>query len=770
MAVYSTRNRVTGLSGLDTETMISQLMKAETLKLSKLQKNNTMLTWKQEAYWTAADSLKSFQSKYLDSMSTSSIRMSSSFNKYNSTVKFSGSGLSSNAVKITAGGSSASGTYRLQVDKLATKDTYATKTGADGIALDGLRSKIASKDDVDLAAIQADGASFRLTLNGTTKNIEISQTESAGLADVDALANLIQQKADTAFGAGKLNIEANGNKLSMNPVGNGHTLTISEGSAIAQKNIAANTADLDDLKALLKDADNKHTINFTSGGKDVAVEFDFSKWSDETFASADMDKILSEMNKQMSSKGVSAQFELGSDGKVAIKTTSLSRNDMAIADEAGNSLMSELGFSGGTAALSKTSSLANLNIASGDSNHLGADDKLSEIFSGLSFAEEAEAGGPAEYYKMNINGTDILLHKDDSIDDMMKKINTTSGTNVTMTYDKLKETFTLQSRSEGANNAIAFDTNAENLFTALGFEMNAAAREANKQVAQDAKIKINDVETTRDSNIFTHNGVTFTLNNVTNGDELTIEVTKDNSDAKQLITDFINAYNATIAGINGMVDEVKAKTKGGYYEPLTDEEKKAMSEDEIKKWETTAKQGILNRDSILSGITSSMRSQLYQSVTLEDGSKLALYQIGITTSSDYKEQGKLVIDDAALEAAIEKYGDKIGEMFTKSADSNLSGAAKQASMGIGDRINNIVSSAINTASGTISKKAGAKTGYTSKDNDLLKQITAESKKITDMLTYLAKREDHYYSMFAKMESAMAQNDSQMNYLSQMFGM
>ena len=765
MSVYSTKSRLTGLSGLDTETMISQLMKAETQKLHKLQKNSTKLTWKQEAYWTVADSLKSFQSKFLDTMSTSSIRMGSSFNKYISTVKLS-NGNTSNAVKVVAGGSNAGGTYTLKVNQLAQRDVYSTKIGAGGVADGAVKSEIASKDDIDLAAIQADGASFNLSLNGSSKTIEISQTEAASLTTTDQLAALIQNKVNTAFGADRIDVAANGEKLSINPRGNGHSLTITDGAAIAQKDTAGTAADLTNLKALLSDANNKHTINFTSSdGKTTAVEFNFSKWSDEDFDNADLDKILAEMNKQITSKGVSAQFE-NNGGTVSVKTTSLSRTDLDIADDSGSSLMGKLGFSG-TVNLSKTSTLAKLNIANGDSNSFGADDKLSEIFSDFSFTDtvdDADGIPQSGYYKMDINGVDIFLHKDDSIDDMMKKINTTAGTDVTMTHDKLKGTFTLESKSEGLNSKISFDSKTNALFDKLGFDMN----ENNRIVAQDAVIEINGVETTRESNNFSYNGISFILNEETT-EALTIEVERDNSSTKQLLMDFVNAYNGLIEGINGMTSEMQAKTKGGYYEPLTDEEKKAMSEDEIKKWETTAKQGILNRDSILTGITSAMRTQLYQNVTFEDGSKLSLFQIGITTSSDYKDQGKLVIDEAALEAAIEKYGDKIDKMFTQSADNSLTGAAKNASMGIGDRINNIVDGAINTSKGSISMKAGAKTGYTSKDNDLLKQITDESKKISDMLTYLANREDHYYSMFAKLEAAISKNDSQMTYLSQMFG-
>jgi len=764
MAVYSTRSRITGLGGLDTETMINQLMRAETLKLNKLQKNSTKLTWKQEAYWTAAESLKNFDTKFLNTLSSNSIRLAGTFNKYNSTVKKS-NGDVTNAVKVIAGGSSAGGTYKLSVTQLATKDTYSTEADPDdGTAL--VKGSIGSKGEITQEAIndiKADGGSFTMTLDGVSKSITISPSDFDGISSPDAndLAGIIQGKVDAAFGknadnSSKIVIGTNDKGgLSMTPAGNGHTLKIYEGGAVQQKSTASGApSDIDDLKALLKDHDNKYTINFKSGERSAAVEFDFSGWDDDAFEEADLDKILSEMNRQMSAKGVSAQFEKGDDGKVSAKTTSLSRDKLEMADDEAGGLMSQLGFSTDVT-LKSTSTLGKLDIANGDSNHLGADDKLSDVFSAIWPMDGAEL---AESYEMTINDKTITLNKNDSIEDLKAKIKS-SGAGVSFTYNELKQTFTLQADKEGANNAIKMDAAASDLFAELGL--------VKSQDAKDAQIILNDVATTRESNTFTHNGVTFVLNEEV--DNLTVEVTKDTSNTKQILTDFVNAYNGLIEGLNGLVGEVRAKNNGKYYEPLTDEEKKAMSEDEIKKWETTAKQGILSRDPILSGITSAMRSQLYQSVTLEDGSKLALYQIGITTSDDYKDQGKLVIDEKALEAAIEKYGDKITEMFTRSADSTLTGAAKQATTSLGDRMSKIVNDAIDTAKGSISVKAGAKTGYTSKVNDLLTQINAESKKISDMLTYLANREDYYYSMFAKLEAAMSQNDSQMAYLSQMFG-
>ena len=46
------------------------------------------------------------------------------------------------------------------------------------------------------------------------------------------------------------------------------------------------------------------------------------------------------------------------------------------------------------------------------------------------------------------------------------------------------------------------------------------------------------------------------------------------------------------------------------YEPLTSEEKEAMSDDDVKLWEDKIKNSLLRSDSTLSSIMSSMRSAM----------------------------------------------------------------------------------------------------------------------------------------------------------------
>ncbi|CAM5335467.1 flagellar capping protein [Bacillus safensis FO-36b] [Bacillus safensis subsp. safensis] len=103
------------------------------------------------------------------------------------------------------------------------------------------------------------------------------------------------------------------------------------------------------------------------------------------------------------------------------------------------------------------------------------------------------------------------------------------------------------------------------------------------------------------------------------------------------IKQFVDKYNELVEQINGKVNEKKNRD----YHPLTAEEKKAMSEKEIELWETTAKSGLLRSDSILRSGASKIRSDLYANITTSDANKIQLTQIGISTSSSYKDGGKL---------------------------------------------------------------------------------------------------------------------------------
>ena len=96
---------------------------------------------------------------------------------------------------------------------------------------------------------------------------------------------------------------------------------------------------------------------------------------------------------------------------------------------------------------------------------------------------------------------------------------------------------------------------------------------------------------------------------------------------------FVESYNALIANVKGKVEEKKNTS----YPPLTDAQKKAMSETEIKLWEEKARKGTLRNDSSLKTLLFSMRNSLASSVN--NTSFKTLSKIGISTTNNYPMVG-----------------------------------------------------------------------------------------------------------------------------------
>ena len=88
MAIYTgDMNRVTGLSGMDTESMIDKMMKAESAKYERMQKEEITLTWRQEAYRQMIKSMQAFQDKWFSTNPANNIGLTSSWNNFVTSLK-----------------------------------------------------------------------------------------------------------------------------------------------------------------------------------------------------------------------------------------------------------------------------------------------------------------------------------------------------------------------------------------------------------------------------------------------------------------------------------------------------------------------------------------------------------------------------------------------------------------------------------------------------------------------------------------------------------
>lgn len=191
------------------------------------------------------------------------------------------------------------------------------------------------------------------------------------------------------------------------------------------------------------------------------------------------------------------------------------------------------------------------------------------------------------------------------------------------------------------------------------------------QEGSDAKMSVSFdngqsfMNITRSSNSFTMDGITFDLKKTTSDDisktnPITFSVENKTDDLVTKIQTFIDDYNAILTTINGYITE--KKPTDATYAPLTDDQRSEMSESQITAWEKKAKQGLLFNDSLLSSFVQDWRSSMTDYVS---SMSTALYQVGIA-SSNYSDNGKLTVDVDKLKASISSDPDKIAQLFTSS--------------------------------------------------------------------------------------------------------
>ena len=258
---------------------------------------------------------------------------------------------------------------------------------------------------------------------------------------------------------------------------------------------------------------------------------------------------------------------------------------------------------------------------------------------------------------VTINTTDT-----DTLDSIVTKLNN-SQLGVTAYKGQIfdgtnyVDTIALTSRTTGEGVSIkATDGNSASFMTQLGFQVDGDNKLVATTQGQKAQYEINGLKMENNNNTFTQAGITYELKGTTD-EPVSLNVSTDVDTIFDKIKQFVDKYNELVEQINGKVNEKKNRD----YHPLTAEEKKAMSDKEVELWETTAKSGLLS-DSILRAGASKIRSDFYADITTSDANKIHITQIGITTSSKYKDGGKLEIYEKKLREAIDR-STKISQMF-----------------------------------------------------------------------------------------------------------
>ena len=272
------------------------------------------------------------------------------------------------------------------------------------------------------------------------------------------------------------------------------------------------------------------------------------------------------------------------------------------------------------------------------------------------------------------------------------------------------------------------------------------------------------------SNSITLDGVKFTFSN-TNATEVqgnnnvnqvnvisqaTLTGKTDTSAVKDKIVHFVNDYNKLIVKLNTLTSEKRNRD----YMPLTDDQKKEMSEKEIELWEAKVKQGQLSRDSDLTRICNSMKKAMRDLVTGVSGD---LEKFGIKPVADYSgnNNGTFSIDEDKLNSALENNIEDVKNIF-------ISNGSTTGQKGIVYRLKEILDNETQKSSSSLLQKAGMEGSATASNNTLSRKITAYEKRIKELESNFARREQALYSKYATLETMMNNLNAQMSSLSSMF--
>ncbi len=349
----------------------------------------------------------------------------------------------------------------------------------------------------------------------------------------------------------------------------------------------------------------------------------------------------------------------------------------------------------------------------------------------------------------------ITVKQGTTLDGVIAQLNSNLDLGVSAFYDEKTGRISIMKKDTGAQAGLVLADQATADFFAqkLGFTGAAAGQDlTGKTAGQDAQVTLNGLRTTRSSNTFTINGVTYTVKGTGTA---TVSVETDVDAMFNAIKGFVDKYNDTIAKINAELKEERYRD----YRPLTDEQKEAMTEKQIELWEEKARSGMLRGDSILSSALSQMRMNVYTKV---EGANIPsgfsqLAQIGITTSSNYLDGGKLIIDETKLREKIKENPDAVYQLFNQDG-------ATDAEKGIARRLRDTIKATI----GKIEQKAG-KTIWTNQQFAIGRDLIEINDQIDRFQDRLKQIEDRYYRQFTAMEEAIQRANQQSMYLMNAFG-
>ncbi|RFU69334.1 flagellar hook protein [Peribacillus saganii] len=682
--------RIGGLaSGMDIDSLVGDLMKAERIPLDKMKQKKQILEWKRDDYRSINTLLFNFRSELTQ------MKLSTNYRAKTTT--------STDETKVSSTATSAAAQSSYNISSVERLASTSSKINQGTVSL-------STTDKIDPKAGLFENAAKFAANNFNWKTGSVETQTVAVTGDGSPLKLKLDGGAQVVTGE-RINVRVNGELYEVIPV-------LSNNDPVPA---------LDPLKnqvAIKPDG----TLTFSKSiAKDSTIKVDFTA------------------DKKVES------ITLGA----ASSTTQLSKQSI-------NSV-SSLKLNGTTLNISATApdpSKPSVRDISNASGKIGTIDfttgKISWV-SPLPQNSKIDIEYTQNYFNFDLQtstskGTikeNFLIQGNESFNSVMNKV-TNSSVGVSMMYDSFSDKVTL-TRKETGN----FNTAGEEIITQGEFINNVLKfQDAVETGGENSRFTINGLTTERSSNTFEMNGVSFTLKKTFSDAAVTVAINNDNNKVFENIKNFVTKYNELIDNIKKKTSEERYRS----YTPLTDEQREQLSDKQQEQWEEKAKSGLLRNDSNLSSVLLKMRSDFYTPVINDEVSSAfkQLTNIGIKTTSNYQDGGKLEINEAELKKAIETDPLSVEKLFNASE-----GTSSQK--GIVQRLYDTVTDSIDTL-----KKTAGNTLSTNKQFSLGLELDNVDSSINRFEDRLKQVEDRYWRQFTAMEKAIQRSNEQMNYLTQQF--
>ena len=832
-SIYGSRssNIISGLaSGMDTESMIEGMVSGIKSKIDTQKQRQQILLWQQEAYRSISDQLVQISNKYTSYTSSTNLMSSAFFQPSIITSlgknadMISASGRTTSDIQISKvenlaktetvsfnglnGVSNKSGNEadnavdlmgKVDVSNLAGQQLsfeYGNKTFT--ITFDSDREYNSLNDVADEINKQLGNASISLSDGTSIKMNSKIKAEVSG-------NNLEFRFVDGAKETNTLELKSDSSQSALN------ALHLSAGTTMSGTGKITSSAEItkDDLFSKKSTADvlagatmnvtyngTRAKIKMPEKGTDEYNEIFVNSTSKEDAAQKMQDYLQTQFDQAFGYNRVHVSG-VQSDGtfKPTFELVSAGEGDTLSINSGTLNVIGKGGIFG---------------IDRGASNRVNTSktlgglyglDETSNAFTDLKAVQNEDGSDKLDengnkLYALEINGVKIGEYSvDTTLGTIMNDINKNEKAGVKVSYSTTSNQFVFTSTHGGSGGRIEIGNDGANLaaklFGAVEYDgqgniakvrgqdvANHQGKEFSVIQGQDARMEayVNGVKTTLTSgtNTFDIDGFKVTANGTFEATNASERVTFDKKvDADKIVDavkSFVEDYNKVLAEINKQYSTQPDHRKA--YKPLTDDQKADMTEKQIEEYETKAKQGLLFGDNDLGNLSNALRFVFSNS---------NLDAIGVSVSTSYSDRGRITLDETKLRSALASDPDAVAEAFTApleqkqvtNSDGSTSWVDDTSSGGAISRLKvrlDKYAATTGATKGILIEKAGSQYSPTALLQNMMQDRIDSYDDVIDTLTdQLNDKIDFYTSKFSKLETLIAQMNSQSSYLSSLGG-